>query len=119
MTHSRNPNFFKIQKAVKYIEDNHRANLCLASVAGKACLSSFHFSRVFREIMGVSFKQYLIDLKLESAKEMLRGDRTVSEAAAAVGYEEIAHFAKIFKKRTGCTPSEFRKKHAAPDRDQA
>ena len=107
---AQSPNFFKIQKALKYIQDNYAANISLDAAADKACMSRYHFSRVFKEVMGVSFKKYLISLKMEKAKVILRNSSLrVSEIANTVGYEETAHFVKMFKKIADCTPSEYRR----------
>ena len=107
-------NFYKIQRAVKYIEENYTAKVCLDAAASRACISKYHFSRVFRDIMGVTFKKYLVGLKMEKAKELLRrGDLSIAETADAIGYEEAAYFVKIFKQHAGCTPSEYRKRHDA------
>ncbi len=110
--HSNKSNFYKIQRAVKYMEENFTAKVCLETAAGKAFISKYHFSRVFSEIMGISFKKYLVNLKMEKAKELLRrGDLTIAETADAIGYEEAAYFVKIFKQHTGCTPSSYRKRY--------
>lgn len=109
---ARNPNYYRILKSVKYIEDNYTAKVDLESVARKACISHYHYSRLFKEIMGLSFKNYLINFRMEKAKELLRsGVLSVSEIASAVGYDELIHFVKMFKKRTGYTPSQYRKKY--------
>jgi len=111
-------NYHKIQKAVKYIEDNFASSVTLEAAASRACISPYHFSREFKAITGTTFKHYLVNLRIEKAKEILaQGSLKVSDIGYAVGYDEPAHFVKIFKKRTGCTPTEYRRSQAAVDPD--
>jgi len=107
--HVRTAHALRIQRAIKYLDDNYAVKTCFEGAAEKACLSKHHFSRVFREVAGVSFKEYVLNLKMTKAKEWLKNsDMTVSEIAAAAGYEDASHFVKTFKKQTGYTPLQYR-----------
>lgn len=115
-THPGNPcpavmsrNFLKIQKSVQHINDNYTSKISLDLVAGKACMSRHHFSRTFKKAMGVTFQNYLNDRRMEKAKDMLKSSRlTITEIAFFVGYADMTHFTKMFKRMTGFTPSQYK-----------
>jgi AraC-like DNA-binding protein len=66
--------------------------------------------------MGVSPKEYLIDFRIRNARRLLLNTgMTVTEVAAAVGYNDGVNFSKIFKQRVGCSPGSFRKVHIHND----
>ncbi|MCY1251201.1 HTH-type transcriptional activator Btr [compost metagenome] len=72
-------------------------------------MSESNFSRLFKKQTGVSFVEYLTQLRMEKAKELLlRPDEKVYEIALAVGYQDSRYFSQIFRKYTGDTPSEYR-----------
>ncbi|WP_158299296.1 response regulator transcription factor [Paenibacillus antri] len=101
-----------IRAAVAYLEAQfHNSELSLPLAADAAGMSQGHFSRTFKREMGVSFIEYVTRLRIERAKALLDvpGMKTW-EIAEAIGYQEYAHFAKVFRKYTGLTPSEFRKR---------
>ena len=84
-------------------------NLMLQDVAKAVNMSSSRFSTVFSQQKGQTFTEYLIYLRLNKAKELLRttGERS-SQIAREVGYNDAHYFSYIFKKNTGMTPSEYR-----------
>lgn len=86
-------------------------NLMLQDVAGEVCMSGSRFSTVFSQETGFTFTEYLASLRLSKAKELLLAtDMRSSQIALAVGYSDPHYFSYLFKKSTGVTPSEFRKK---------
>jgi transcriptional regulator GlxA family with amidase domain len=75
-------------------------------------VSEAGLSRAFRAMLGKGPIDYLIDLRLTKAKELLATSRVrVGEAAAQVGIADIYHFSKLFKKRMDCSPVEYRRRH--------
>lgn len=106
-------NFIKIQKAVQYVDENYMAKISLDTVAKKACISRYHFSRTFRKAMGVTFQDYLNNRRVEKAKDMLKSSKlTITELAFSVGYADMSHFSRIFKRIAGCTPSQYKSNFA-------
>ena len=99
-----------LQKAVDYMERNYfDPNISLNAVARVASVSPTHFSAVFSQQMGKTFVEYLTELRMDKAKEMLRcTDSGSSEIAFQVGYSDPHYFSFIFKKVNGCTPREYR-----------
>ena len=70
-----------------------------------------NFAKVFRDAYGVSPKQYLTQLRMERARELILSNRyTVSQIAQMTGYGEIYHFSKAFKQENGVTPTEYNRK---------
>lgn len=84
----------------------------LAQMAAAAGLSRFHFLRRFKRATGITPWRYLTELRLARAKSLLADPAMgVAEAAAAAGYADPAHFSKLFRQRTGKTPSAYRALH--------
>ena len=100
----------EIGAAIQFIQENYSRPLKLADAAEKAGLSSAYFSTVFKKETGKSFSEYLTDLRVERAKELL-GDRDVriSEVCEIVGYPDPNYFSKIFRKAVGMSPEKYRK----------
>jgi AraC-like DNA-binding protein len=88
--------------------------LDLDAVAAHAGYSRYHFVRAFKAAYGETPGQYLSRRRIERAEEMLRtADLSVTEICALVGFSSLGTFSARFKKQTGLTPSEYRKKHVA------
>lgn len=102
-----------ISEAKLYMAQNFsNPNLMLQDVAKAVNMSKSRFSTVFSQQSGQSFTDFLIYLRLNKAKELLRGtDQKSSQIARDVGYNDAHYFSYIFKKNVGCTPSEYRMQH--------
>jgi two-component system, response regulator YesN len=84
--------------------------LSLGKAADKLSISESYLSKLLRRRLGASFVEYLSDYRIGRAKELLAtSDMLAYEIAEAVGYPDARYFASLFKKRTGSTPSEYRK----------
>ncbi len=102
-------NYYKIQKAIKYIGDNYMMDITLKTVANIACMSRFYFSRIFKKVTGRTYQDYLLFLRIEKAKALLtRNHYSITDVACAVGYSDITHFGRIFKRLSGHTPSKYK-----------
>lgn len=97
--------------AVQYIRDHHAdSQLSLMQVCSHLSVSMSSFSAFFKEETGRTFIEYLTDVRMEHAKELLLGSGQMLYAIAEqVGYENPAYFTVAFKKYTGMGPREFRK----------
>lgn len=99
-----------IDRAGKYIEANYSQDLTLEEVAQQVYLSPCYFSRLFKQIKGLNFIDYLTRIRLKAAKELLlKTNLPVAEIATRVGYHDARYFGQVFKKQEGYTPSVFRK----------
>lgn len=98
-----------IARAKKYIRQNFQKSLALEQVAQVAGISPYYFSKVFKEETGMNFSEYLTELRMERAKELLSNPQySIKQACVEVGYADPNYFSRIFKKCTGITPTEFR-----------
>jgi two-component system response regulator YesN len=83
--------------------------LSLNEVAAQVILSSSHFSTVFSHETGQTFKEYLTEIRIKKAKELLRTTPMKAfEICYQVGYNDPHYFSHVFHKNTGLTPIEFR-----------
>jgi AraC-like DNA-binding protein len=103
----------RIVKAKLYIDNHFTNNIDLDDIAEQAHFSKFHFIRLFREIYGLTPKNYLIKIRVENAKKLLAGGYTVLETGFMVGLESPTSFAGMFKKITGITPSGYQRQQVS------
>jgi AraC family transcriptional regulator len=100
----------RIQKALAYINANFRSKLTRAQMAAAAHLSDFHFSRLFRRLVGLSPEAYLLDCRLRYAQKRLvlyGPGGSIGEVAADAGFADQSHFGRQFRRAFGLTPSAF------------
>ena len=94
---------------LEYIRKNYGKCIRLKDLAVVTHLSTTRLSVVFKEKTGKSFTRYLIDFRIDKAKELLQTtDCQIKEIALQCGYDDYSQFTKIFKKNTGFTPQEYR-----------
>ena len=106
-----NQNRSVLKLAVDFIDHNYMdEEISLNKAAHVANVSANHFSALFSQNMGQTFTEYLTDLRMSKAKELLRCTAMrSSEIAGEVGYKDAHYFSYLFKKTQGMTPSEYRK----------
>ena len=98
-----------VEKALRYIHENYRANLSLETVAANVPTSPSHLSRIFKKETGEVVTDYINRIRIEKAKELLAfTDMLVYEVAETVGFRDSAYFSLVFKKTTGVSPKNFR-----------
>ena len=100
-----------LARAIERLRSNSDADVSLAALAADAGVSRFHFCRAFKESTGLSPHAWLRQHRLEQAMSMLRDtNASVVSIAAALGYSSQTAFAAAFRKLTGETPSEWRRR---------
>jgi two-component system response regulator YesN len=99
-----------IQRAKEYITQHYLdPELSLNQVANQVNLSPSHFSAVFSQECGTTFKEYLTEIRIRKAKELLRTTAHRSnEISYQIGYNDPHYFSHVFRKATGLSPREFR-----------
>lgn len=99
-----------LKEAVSYIEHHYEEeDISLNQVAASVNISPSHFSTIFSKEMGETFIEYLTNVRMERAKQLLRSSTMkTAEIAYAVGYKDAHYFSYLFKKIQKCTPREFR-----------
>lgn len=99
-----------IRIAKQYIKSNFHLPITLEEVSNEIGFNPAYFSTLFKKETGQNFLEYLTDTRIQAAKQLLADNkRTIIQVAEEVGYTDIKHFTKVFKKVTGLTPSEYRK----------
>lgn len=98
-----------VRLALNYIRSNYAQPLSLEQVAAEVYLTPEYFSRIFKEEMGITFVNYLTDVRLRHSVQMLETTALrVQDVAQAVGYSNVSYFSTIFKKKYGMSPYEYR-----------
>lgn len=104
-------NNFIVKNALKYIEENYREKLKLSDVADHAYVSQWHLSKLLNRQTGQSFSDILNNIRIEKAKVLLKEPSLrIGNIAEEVGFLDIAHFSRVFKKLTGISANEYRNK---------
>lgn len=100
---------YKLHRVFEAMRDELAQPFDLARLASLTELSEYHFSRVFKQSTGLSPSHYFIRLRMEEARRLLsETDDAVINIALAVGYNSPSHFASLFQKVNGVTPSQYR-----------
>ena len=99
----------KIKVVLKYIENNYMNRISIADIAATVDFSESHFMRYFKETMGTSFVDYLRDYRLTMASRLLTtSDSAILDIASETGFDNLSYFNRVFKKKYGMTPRQFR-----------
>ena len=100
-----------LDKSRKYIEEHYRDEISLERIATLYHFNASYFSTLFKQRFGISFSEYLSDIRMEKAEDLLKtSSDKVREIALEVGYKDPNYFNRAFKKRHNMTPEEFRKR---------
>jgi AraC family transcriptional regulator len=100
----------RLRAVVEYVEEHLDAGLTLEQMAAVARLSSYHFARQFKQATGLPPHQYVIQRRVERAKELLQTkmDLSLAEVAVRAGFSDQSQFTNHFKRLIGVTPGQFR-----------
>ncbi len=102
---------YAVKRIINYMNDNYEHKISLDQIAHNMYLSPVYVSKIFKEETGESPINYLIRIRLDKAKGILeqKGSGSVKNIANEVGYEDVYHFSKLFKKYYGVSPLNYRK----------
>jgi AraC-like DNA-binding protein len=104
-----------ILKAVDILEKRYREKITLQLLEQETSVSRFHLAREFKRYLGLTPNEYLMNIRITNAKEMLKySSLSVAEIAEQVGIENVSHFIHLFKKHEDVTPLVFKKKWQRP-----
>lgn len=119
-TQKESKHSMQIKTAKKYIKEHFgKPELSLAAIAEVTGMSPAHFSSVFRQEAGVTYIEYTTEIRIEEAKQLLcETALRSSDISYKVGYTDTHYFSYLFKKRTGMTPTEYRKTHQEVENDE-
>jgi AraC-like DNA-binding protein len=107
---SRTVQDYRVEFACRYVLAHFHENINRDKMAEMVNLSPGYFSNLFRQEVGMSFSDYLIQVRVENAKSLLRRfDLSVDGISKRCGFHSLAHFSRTFKDRCGMSPLKFRK----------
>lgn len=102
----------RLRRVLDFIEAHLGEDISLGDLAAEACLSPFHFSRLFADATGMSPHRYVIERRIQAAQKMLAGKQSsLAEIALRAGFGSQANFTRSFRKLTGFTPGQYRELH--------
>ena len=102
----------RVQKVQKYISTHYQEEIRLASLADMVGMTPVSFSRFFRLRTGKTLSDYIIDIRLGFATRMLvDSTRTIAEVCYDCGFNNLSNFNRMFKRKKGCSPKEFRENY--------
>lgn len=100
---------FIVNNALHYMEENYMNKLKLADVAEQCFVSQWHLSKLLNRYKEQSFSDILNNIRIEKAKEMLKDPTLrIGDVAEQVGFMDMAHFSRVFKKQVGVSANEYR-----------
>ncbi|NQX45085.1 response regulator [Paenibacillus tritici] len=104
----------EIRKALSYVAHHYQEPISVADVSGYTAISPNYFSHLFKSQTGINFSDYVTRYRIERSKQYLREtDKQVGEIAEQVGIPDYKYFARIFRRLTGKTPSQYREEEGA------
>lgn len=100
---------FIVNNALEYIREHYAEKITLAELADKIYVSQWHLSKLLNRHTGQNFSEILGSVRIEKAKEFMKDpSMRIGDIAEAVGFLDIAHFSRVFKKQTGMSANEYR-----------
>jgi AraC-like DNA-binding protein len=102
--------FARLSRARDYLGACFRDRVTLEQAAGQACLSPFHFNRLFMQTFGETPHEFVTRIRMEEAKKLLlAGNHSVTDICFHLGYESLGSFSLKFRSLTGLSPAAFRR----------
>src|SRR5262245_22255892 len=101
----------RLSRARRFIDESYQLPLDLTEISRQACLSRYHFLRLFRDAFNTTPHQYLIQRRIQKAKELLRSrSLSITDVCFEVGFESLGSFSALFHKRVGQPPATYRRR---------
>lgn len=105
-------NSFIVKNALEYIRDHYREKLRLGDVAARVYVSQWHLSKLLNKHTGKNFSEILNGVRMDKSKELLKNPSLrICDVAEMVGFQDLAHFSRVFKKMEGMSANEYRNTH--------
>lgn len=109
-SHKKKAQSKAVLTAKQYINENYEQSLTLEQIGQVVGLNASYFSNIFKKETGISFIEYLTDVRIQNAKDLLtETDLEIIEIAERTGFHDLKYFIRCFRKTTGMTPAAYRK----------
>lgn len=103
----------RLERVMALIDARLADSISLGDLAAEACLSMYHFARLFHRATGTPPHRYLIERRVQAAQEMLSvRHASLADIAFGTGFSSQANFSRVFRKITGLTPGQYRDLHS-------
>lgn len=117
--YSNQPQIDAIIAVRSYIDTHYARPIHLDQLSAVQGISKYHLLRLYKRYYGLTPRQYLIQKRMQQAKEHLKAGMTVTETCFAVGFESLGSFSSSFKRKIGKTPREFQKEQLSRSKKQS
>ncbi|MFI8746630.1 response regulator transcription factor [Pseudomonas sp. NPDC077186] len=98
-----------LHKVLQHIDQHFRESVDQKDLAQRCGMTPFRFSRLFKDVVGVGFMEYILNKRMDFAKELLDNSQMpITSIGYEAGFKDPSYFARAFKQSCGCTPSEYR-----------
>jgi YesN/AraC family two-component response regulator len=109
VTLQESPANSKVNEMKKFILERYYQNITLEEIAGAICLNPGYASKLFKKVQGCTVMEYLTNIRVEKAKRLLTNPMyMIDEVASNVGYSDASYFTKVFRRKEGVTPTQYR-----------
>ena len=98
-----------VKAAIRYMEENHPAQLTVDDIARSVSISKYHFIKTFRQITGMTPIHYLRDLRIEKSVALLKAGHSITQTAYSCGFNNLSYYIRAFRQRHGVSPRAFQK----------
>jgi AraC-like DNA-binding protein len=98
----------QIDKAIRYFTLQYAREILIAEVARELGYHRTHFSKIFRQVVGLPPQTYLLQIRMKKAAELLKQSLTIEQVASSVGFADPLYFSRQFKKMYNVSPSRYR-----------
>lgn len=100
-----------LQELRTFLDENYQERISLDDLSERFYINKFYLTRIFKEQFGVSINNYLLQVRITHAKQLLRfSDMPIEKVACEIGVEDARYFTRMFKKVEGMTPGDYRRK---------
>ena len=100
----------KLKRSLRYLEENYADDITLENMASVCNYTKGYYSKLFKQLTGITFTQYLRSYRLEIAADRIRNEKTkISEIAVSCGFSNLSYFSRSFFEKFHITPSDYRK----------
>jgi AraC-like DNA-binding protein len=100
----------RIKTLIRWIHDNLNGDLSLDNLAARLYINKYHLGCLFKKATGFTINEYVINCRIMKARELLKENIPVSQVGEMVGYYNVSHFIRTFKKHTGVSPKQYAKR---------